>query len=274
MPAQPEAVSTPGQILAATPGPQACWRGSWTRVDPRVDLWAQAALNRTTFALPQLHPWRLGDTKGSTRLVQWVGRADNGALGVLAVTASKADLDFSGEDEDFGLSGLGISLPSVDMPQWAGALMGLPGSWLPAMAWLPRQSRNLDDPGTQWSSESADFARRFTVHAEDLRTAANVMTPAVLAIVLDRVPVASSITVSGDALYISWPHRSRAMTDLGRVARACAAARALAEAIPSFVRSDHPDRSARLEQTLADRRRAAAEYRAQRDARGKLKDPH
>ncbi len=242
-------------------------------MDSRVDLWAQAALNRTTFALPQLHPWRLGDTKGSTRLVQWVGRADNDALGVLAVTASKADLDTSG-GEDFELSGFGISLPRIPMPQWAGALFQLPGSWLPAMAWLPRQFRNFDDPGTAWPTESADFSRRFSVHAENLRAAANLMSPSVLAIALDRVPPASAITISGDALYISWPHGARAKNDLGRVARACAAARLLAEAIPSFVLDDHRDHSAQLEETLAERRRAAAAYRIQRDAQFYSKKPN
>ncbi len=186
----------------------------------------------------------------------------------MAVTASSADLDTRGDDDDFALSGLGFGLPRTEMPQWAGALVRLPGAWLPALAILPRQHRDVDDPKTRWPSESEEFRRRFSVHAEDLRTASDLLSPAVLAVALDRVPGGSAITLSGDALQLWWPHRRPATTDLGRVARACTAARHLADTIPSFVLSDHPDRSEALEQSLAERRAAAIAYRAARDARG------
>ena len=66
-------LSSPQQA-AAPPDGAACWAGAWQRVPVLTDVWAQAALLRTVAALPALHPWRLGDAKGSARQLQWVAR--------------------------------------------------------------------------------------------------------------------------------------------------------------------------------------------------------
>ncbi|MCZ3385734.1 MAG: hypothetical protein LH630_01895 [Actinomycetia bacterium] len=50
-----------------------CWDGEWTPVTPAptVDMWAHRALLRTVAAWPALHPWHLGDDKGSRRSLVW-----------------------------------------------------------------------------------------------------------------------------------------------------------------------------------------------------------
>lgn len=268
-----------------------CWAGTWSAVEPLVDVWAQAALLRTVAALPRLHPWRLGDTKGSSRQLQWVARPADDAegrareqspLAVLAVTAREPDLDRSDEPEPTSSVGAaltamvfgGLSAPvdglradvggRADAPRWAGAMVRLPGTWLPPVAWLPRALRDVDDPASSWPTESVDFDTRYSVHAEDLRTAAALLTPAVMAIALDDVPPLSAVTLAGDALHVWWPYRGDALRHVGRVARSGAAARRLADALPHFVLAQNPDRSGEVEQRLAERRAAAETYRAGR----------
>ena len=240
-------------------------------------VWTQSAVVRTVRALPQLHPWRLGDAKGSTRLLQWVGGSDVDprALAVLAVTARDPGLDAGDDDlpHDLTLNGLGagqvaglalLHRDAGETPRWASALVRLPGSWLPPVAWLPRALRDLDDPGTQWQTESLDFAARYTVHAADLRASAALLTPAVMALLLDAVPSDCAVTLAGDAVHLWWPYRGTAVADVGRAARAVRAATQLADAFPHFVLAQFPDRSAVVEDELAQRTAAAREYRAGR----------
>jgi hypothetical protein len=270
---------------ARVPDESACWAGQWSRVEPLDSVWAQAALVRTVGALPRLHAWRLGDTKGSSRQLQWVARlagspAPIAPLGVLAVTATQPRLDHGDDGEGLGgygdgaglalaLAGWatgalsGLAAPGTN-PQWAGAMVRLPGSWLPPMAWLPRAGRDADDPGTAWPTESVEVARRYTLHCAELRTMAALLTPAVLALALDAVPAGSAVTVDGDALHVWWPYSGDALRQVGRVARAGRAARLIADAFPAFVLADFPDRSGEVEAELAERQAAADAYRAAR----------
>ncbi|MEO7745175.1 MAG: hypothetical protein ABIV05_02985 [Actinomycetota bacterium] len=95
----------------AAPDGCACWSGDWRPVTPLTEVWTQSAVVRTVRALPQLHPWRLGDAKGSTRLLQWVGGSDvyPDALAVLTVTARDPGLEAGDDDlpHDLTLTGLG-----------------------------------------------------------------------------------------------------------------------------------------------------------------------
>ena len=278
---------------AVPPDTDPCWDGAWQRVEPMDDVWAQAALLRTVAALPRLHPWRLGDTKGASRQLQWVARrgaegpstTDAGPadapLAVLSVTAREPDLDRSDDAAPDALTGspagllaamaLGAAVRSCGAvtsmgttPQWGGAMVRLPGTWLPPVAWLPRDLRELDDPRTAWLTESVDFASRYSVHADDLTTAAALLTPAVMAIALDAVPPLSAVTVAGDALHVWWPYRPGTRRDQGRVRRTAEAARRLADSFPRFVLAEFPDRSGEVEQAMAERRAAAETYRASR----------
>ncbi len=272
---------------ATPPGTDPCWVGGWQRVEPLVDVWAQAALLRTVATLPALHPWRLGDQKGTSRQLQWVAGAGDseGPLAVLAVTAREPDLDRS-DDPASGspagilaamafsaaVSAVGAVSTAGTTSQWAGAMVRFPGAWLPPVAWLPRRLRDADDPGTAWQTESVDFAGRYSVHADDVTTAAALLTPAVMAIALDAVPQLSAVTLAGDALHVWWPYRSSTRLDTGRVARTAVAAQRLADAFPRFVLAQFPDRSGEVEQALNERRAAAAAYRASRRP-GASKDP-
>ncbi|HEX3004177.1 MAG TPA: hypothetical protein VHO27_08195 [Angustibacter sp.] len=286
-----EECATPSRPATA-PDADPCWDGRWLRGAPLDDVWAQAALLRTVATLPHLHPWRLGDQKGSSRQLQWLARCDGppdaglvaGAteptFAVLSVTAREPDLDRSDTPSAASLDSpaallaamaFGAAVRSVGAvtsagttPQWAGAMVRLPGTWLPPVAWLPRELRDLDDPSSAWLTESVDFAGRYSVHADDVTTAAALLTPAVMAIALDAVPPLSAVTVAGDALHVWWPYRSTTRRDQGRVRRTAAAARRLADAFPRFVLSDFPDRSGEVEQAMADRRAAAEAYRASR----------
>ncbi len=261
----------------AAPDAGACWRGDWRPVSPLTEVWTQSAVVRTVRALPQLHPWRLGDAKGSTRLLQWVGGSDVDprALAVLAVTARDPGLEAGDDDlpHDLTLTGLGAGRgagPTLlrraggEAPRWAGALVRLPGSWLPPVAWLPRALRDLDDPGTAWQTESLDFAARYSVHTADLQASSALLTPAVMALLLDAVPSDAAVTVAGDAVHLWWPYRGTALTDVGRSARAVRAVTRLADAFPHFVLAQFPDRSAVVEDELAQRTAAARAYRAGR----------
>lgn len=270
---------------AAPPDEWPCWDGAWQRVPTLTDVWAQSALVRTVDALPQLHPWRLGDAKGSARQLAWVARlggpdaAPHGVeapLGVLSVTSGDADLDRSDDPRSllgddltttvarWAIGALGSLAQAGTRPQWAGAMVRLPGTALPPVAWLPRALRSADDPSTSWATESVDFDDRYTVHADDLRTAAALLTPAVMAIALDDLPPLSALTVSGDAVHVWWPHRGDARRHAGRVARGARAAARLAGAFPHFVLAEFPDHSQDVEHELAERRRAAEAYRAAR----------
>ena len=263
----------------AAPDASACWRGDWRAVTPLTEVWTQSAVVRTVRALPQLHPWRLGDVKGSTRLLQWVGGSDVDprALAVLAVTARDPGLE-AGDDDlphdltftrlgagPAGATGLALLRRAAgEAPRWAGALVRLPGAWLPPVAWLPRALRDLDDPGTAWSTESLDFATRYTVHTADLRASAALLTPAVMALLLDAVPSEAAVTLAGDAVHLWWPYRGTSLADVGRAARAVRAVTQLADAFPHFVLDQFPDRSAVVEDELAQRTAAARAYRAVR----------
>lgn len=277
--------------FAAPPDADPCWDGGWLRGEPLDDVWAQAALLRTVAALPQLHPWRLGDQKGSSRQLQWVARAADpvadpeAPLAVLSVTTREPDLDRSDAPEAtspaaiLAAMALGAAMRSVGAvssagttPQWGGAMVRLPGTWLPPVAWLPRRLRDLDDPMSAWPTESVDFAQRYSVHADDLESVAALLTPAVMAIALDEVPPLSAVTIAGDALHVWWPYRTGTRRDVGRAARTARATHRLADAFPRFVLARFPDRSGEVQQAIDDRRAAAEAYRASRRP-GISKDP-
>ncbi len=180
-----EECATPSRPATA-PEADPCWDGSWLRGEPLDDVWAQAALLRTVATLPRLHPWRLGDQKGSSRQLQWLARSTAAAtvlvppvrldpsFAVLSVTAREPDLDRSDTPSAASLDSpaallaamaFGAAVRSVGAvtsagttPQWAGAMVRLPGTWLPPVAWLPRELRDLDDPSSAWITESVDFA--------------------------------------------------------------------------------------------------------------------
>jgi len=254
------------------------------------EVWAQAATTRTVRALPQLHPWRLGDEKGSARLLQWVGSwpGDPAVLAALAVTARDPGLAAGDDDElvDFRLTGRPMNLPGDltgvsarllgrtlgDPQRWAGALLRLRGSWLPPIAWLPRGLRGLDDPRTAWTTESVDFDQRYTVHTADLRASAALLTPAVMALLMDAVPPGCAVTLAGDAMHLWWPHRGDALADVGRVGRAARAGSLVTQAFPRFVLQQFPDHSDVVEAAVAERKDAARDYRAGRRP-GKSIDP-
>jgi hypothetical protein len=275
---------------AAPPDDTDTWVGEWSVVPARVDVWAQAAVNRTVHALVELHPFRLGDTKASPRLVQWVaGKWPPGAqvdssrdvlagrgLGVLTVTATEPDLDRSerppGSEADLVAAALETAVNSVTSRlrsrstphrRWAGALARLPGSWLPPLALLPRAARDLDDPRTAWQTESVDFDARFSVHTSTVRTTAALLTPRVMAMLLDEVPEDCAVTVSGDAVHTWWPYPpahpgSRHVADVVR------GTVRLAAALPSFVLAEHPDLSGEVQAELESRTDRARRYRATR----------
>ncbi|MCU0264990.1 MAG: hypothetical protein MUC45_02585 [Actinomycetia bacterium] len=268
------------------PDPSPCWTGAWVSPDGQTELWLLAAVLRTVGALPRLHPWRLGDEQGRSRVVQWAGRPEPGpgrpgTFAVLTAAARDPNLP-TGDQPDpddvlAAVAGWAVGAARVAVgnavadprraPRWAGAVARLPGCWLPPLAVLPRADRGVDDPGTRWDTESADFAARHTVHAADTRYAAGVLAPHVMALVLDVVPDRAAVTLAGDALHVWWPYplASAAPTSgLPRVTDAVAGAAALADALPTFLATDHPDRSSVVEEELAGRARAAAEYRRTR----------
>ncbi|MDH5277948.1 MAG: hypothetical protein OEW53_02760, partial [Actinomycetota bacterium] len=148
--------------------------------------------------------------------------------------------------------------------QWAGVVARLPGAWLPTLAVLPRAARDLDDPGTRWTTESDAFNSRHTVHCRDERFAADLLAPHVMALVLDQIPDSAAVTVSGDALHVWWEHTGGQRHRPGLLHRMVDTVRALADAIPSFLATDHPDRSGEVESDLADRAEARRRYQAQR----------
>jgi hypothetical protein len=274
---------------AAAPDGTDAWVGEWSVVPTRVDVWAQAAVNRTVHALVELHPFRLGDTKAAPRLVQWVaGQWPPGAqvdsddvlagqgLGVLTVTATEPDLDRSERppvtEADLVAVALGTAVDaatarlgpwSTPRRRWAGALARLPGTWLPPIALLPRAARGLDDPRTAWPTESVDFDARFAVHTSTVRTTAALLTPRVMAMLLDEVPDDCAVTVSGDAVHTWWPYPTT-LPDSAHVADVVRATVRLAAAFPSFVLAEHPDLSGEVQAELEERTDRARRYRTAR----------
>lgn len=250
-----------------------CWAGDWERVDVRTQVWGQAAVLRTVSALPTTHPWRLGGDAGTVRQVQWTGRPaglPDSVLCVLSVTArdpglSSADLPtdvFGGSDVD-ALDAL-IGAMRGDAPRWAGAIVRLPGVWLPSFALLPRGIGLLPAPRTSWPTESVEFDERYVVQGEVERVSADLLSPSVMAVLLDAVPAGSAVSLAGDALQIWWPYDDKAQRDMGRVQRAALAATLLVKTFPTFVLDDHPDRSAEVEASLARRAQEATAYRTHR----------
>lgn len=246
-----------------TPAQLPCWLGTWHEPSPEQTLWAIAAGSRTVQALPRLHPWRLGDTKGTSRTLLWLG-APSGLEGVVTLTQTRVDPTVRLGDVSLALG----SQPS----RWMGGLVRLPGTWLPALAVLPRSSRDFDDPGTRWSTESIDFAHRHTVHADDTRYAADLLAPHVMAIILDSVPDGAAITAAGDCLHVWLRDSEQTQTTPGLAVRLLSAAGELKTAIPGFVYVDHPDRSHLTEGAMAATTRSAQDYRAARRL-GRSVDP-
>lgn len=72
------------------PDANPCWAGAWSSVGGLVDLWAHTAVLRTVGTLPTLHPWRLGDVKGSRRTLLWCARPDGGDADGVAVLSQYA----------------------------------------------------------------------------------------------------------------------------------------------------------------------------------------
>lgn len=148
----------------------------------------------------------------------------------------------------------------------------LPGAWLPDLAILPRGERDIDDPGTRWATESMAFALRHSVHAADTRFASDVLAPHVTALVLDHVPADAAVTVAGDAVHVWWAYADGNRSTTGKANRTVEVAARVRDALPSFVLTDYPDHSHRVEERLAERAATAAAYRARRSA-GRHDDP-
>jgi hypothetical protein len=267
-----------------------CWAGDWARVDVRTQVWGQSAVIRTVSALPAAHPWRLGGTAGSVRQVQWTARpitVPEEVLCVLSVTAQDPMLSagtIAGSDLADALGGLGglgaaIQDPITDAlsssvsevvhalsvgkeQRWAGALVRMPGTWLPSAALLPRGIPGVPAPRTHWQTESVDFDDRYVVHSENEVVTAALLSPSVMAVLLDAVPRAAAVTISGDAVQVWWPYDDGTKSDHGRAQRAALAAMLLVKTFPRFVLADHPDRSAEVERSLARKADEAHAYRS------------
>jgi hypothetical protein len=263
--------------LTVAPDSSPCWAGDWARVPVRTQVWAQGAVLRTVGALPGTHPWRLGGTAGSVRQLQWSGRpatVPGDVLGILSITAVDPGLsaadgpDEPGDGVTDALRRLGLGREQ----QWAGALVRLPGTWLPAAALLPRGLSAVPAPRTSWATESIDFDRRWVVQTDDERTTAALLSPSVMSVLMDAVPAQAAVTVAGDALQVWWPYGDQSRSELGRVQRAALAALLLVKTFPRFVLADHPDRSAEIERSLARRADEAHAYQAHL-AYGRSPDP-
>ncbi|HVQ18174.1 MAG TPA: hypothetical protein VMT27_03960 [Actinomycetes bacterium] len=284
-----------------SPDDSVCWTGGWAPVDPLGALWAQSAMLRTIDAMPRLHPWRLGDDKGSRRSLLWCGETvpPPSGVAILCQTAPDPSLPLGdpGSTPEL-LSGITVGLPALvasaaadavaprtadtspnvyrrpdpGVRQWVGGLAQLHGAWLPPLAILPRSERDIDDPGTEWSTESIAFAGRHTVHSDEPRFAADLLAPHVTALILDHVPPDAAVTVAGDALHVWWEYDNTSRQAAGKVASTVEVAAQLRDALPSFVLSDYPDHSEQVEDRLAERAAEAAAYRASRRA-GRVSDP-
>jgi hypothetical protein len=151
-------------------------------------------------------------------------------------------------------------------------MVELTGSWLPDIAVLPRRPGDIDDPGTDWETESLAFSARHSVHAADVRYASDVLAPHVMALILDGVPDDAALTIAGNAIYVWWEYTQESRLDVGRAGRTVTTAFQIRDALPSFVLSAYPDHSDQVEDRLAQRAAEAAAYRAARVA-GRTKDP-
>jgi hypothetical protein len=160
------------------------------------------------------------------------------------------------------LSDVVRALSAGSEQRWAGALVRMPGSWLPSAALLPRGISAVPAPRTSWETESVDFDDRYVVHSENEVVTAALLSPSVMAVLLDAVPRAAAVTISGDALQVWWPYDTSTRADHGRVQRAALAAMLLVKTFPRFVLADHPDRSAEVERSLARKADEAHAYRA------------
>jgi hypothetical protein len=286
-------------VALPPPDPFPCWDGPWEQVDAPDELWLFAALLRTVDALPRLHPWRLGDVKGSRRIVRWSAvRPDDPGRPAYAVLTEQARdphlrVGYAPSPDDmlatgaWGSADLALDL-AVDLldaateplrrrtarpaTQWAGVVARLPGAWLPTLAVMPRAARDLDDPATAWTTESHAFNARHTVHCPDQRFAADLLAPHVMALVLDRVPDSAAVTIAGDAVHVWWEHSGGQRHRPGLVHRMVGTVRAFADMIPSFLLADHPDRSGEVESDLADKADARRRYQEQRRP-GRHPDP-
>lgn len=240
-------------------------------------------MGRTVNALPRLHPWRLGDTKGNTRTVRWAAAPSNvQGVSLFAQTAPEPELEVGDDDLPDGLLVPMLSLPKISsqmfslkpptVTRWLGGMTRLPGTWLPPLAILPRALRGFDDPGTRWSTESVDFAHRHSVHADNTRFAADVLAPHVMALILEKVPDGCAVTVAGDAIHAWMMYTDSVEQSPGRAQQLVMAAEQLGDAIPSFVTGDYPDRSNIVEADLAAKSDAAEAYRSHR-TKGHSTDP-
>lgn len=290
-----------GTRRLAPPDDAPCWDGVWTPVDPAGELWLLAALMRTVDTLPRLHPLRLGDERGSRRIVRWSGSGTalhpRQAYAVLTEQAREPRLATGDGPADapspYGIaaavdvagaltrsavgavvSASGALLDATEgaAPRWAGVAARMPGAWLPPLAILPAATRAVEDPGPAWTTESLAFNDRHRVHTADTRFAADLLAPHVMAIVLDRIPDVAAVTVAGDAAHVWWEHRPPLRNVPGLVQRMLDAVRALVEAVPSFVLADHPDRSGKVEAELDAKADAADAYRRERRP-GRSRDP-
>lgn len=271
---------------------------------PLVDLWAQSALARTAAGLPSPHPWRMGDDTGSHPSLLWVAAREaapntdpddsQNNVAVFVQTAPPPSLplgdadphvDFLNdaamafaamtEDQRPALPGLGLrAFKPTDqgVRRWVGGMAQLVGAWLPGLAILPRRPGDIDDPGTDWETESLAFASRHSVHAADIRFASDVLAPHVMALILDQVPDGAAVTLAGNAIHVWWEYTEQTRAASGRAARTVATALEIRDALPSFVLAAYPDHSDQVEHRLAERVAQAAAYQAARTA-GRSVDP-
>ena len=271
-------------------------------VPPLVDLWAQSALARTAAALTSLH--RMGDEHGSHHSLLWAAAPESGGptdydgddkgVAVFVQTAPPPslplgdpcpDLDLFGDpvmavtalvaDDHCQLSANGpkpFSPPEQGVRRWVGGMAQIVGAWLPDLAILPRRPGDIDDPGTDWETESLAFASRHSVHASDVRFASDVLAPHVMALILDGVPDDAALTVAGNAIHVWWEYTPESRLTVGRADRTVETAFQIRDALPSFVVAGYPDHSDQVEQRLAERAAEAAAYRATRVA-GRANDP-
>lgn len=205
-------------------------------------------------------------------------------LGTLASTLTRATADAladafarpTGPDQpDPSISDAGARpyrSPDPGVRRWVGGMAQVPGAWLPDLAILPRRERDMDDPGTRWSTESMAFAARHSVHAADTRFASDVLAPHVTAVVLEHVPDDAAVTMSGDAIHLWWEYTDDSRAAVGKAERTVEVAVRFRDALPSFITTDHPDHSHRVEERLAERAARASAYRARRSA-GRHDDP-
>ncbi|MCZ3389513.1 MAG: hypothetical protein LH645_10450 [Actinomycetia bacterium] len=271
-------------------------------VTPLVDLWAQSALARTAAGLSSLH--RMGDDIGSHHSLLWVAAREaapttdpgegqnNVAVSVqtapppsLPLGDTEPDVDFLGgavmaisaltENHRPQLSDLGLAAfrpADQGVRHWVGGMPQLVGAWLPSLVILPRRPGDIDDPGTDWETESLAFASRHSVHAADIRFASDVLAPHVIALILDQVPDGAAVTFAGNAIHVWWEYTQQTRVASGRAGRTVATALKICDALPSFVLAAYPDHSDQVEQRLAERDAQAAAYRAARTA-GRSTDP-